>query len=596
MIKSLGALSFLSGGLLTLTIVLGLIAASTVVNAEDTAVSNVSISVPVACELNADVEEAHNATINPGTYEDEIGTTTFTVFCNDNSGFSIYAIGYSNDEYGNNKLLATIGGTLNPTYDIITGTGTNVTTSGGVSNWAMKINKVTGTYAPTITGETGGDTEDFTDYHAVPDIYTKVATLTSNTDATIGSKLQSTYAAYISGTQPAGTYNGKVKYTLVHPNNKTPQDGPQDCPANKICYFPGANDVVGVMDTYQDVAASVTLWASNFSREGYGFAGWSTTFDYSDSTGFYGPMETIELATSDYTNKGLSLYAHWIPAETGVTMQTFNPTASPYSTMDNGAVVALTDARDNDTYAVAKLADGKWWMIENLRLDAEDSTDESKSQGFEGAFIGLANPEAPWPRDSIDPNSLYTADTTSTTLNIISGDNVAYRFPRYNNQNTSSRIQSNYTSDGNVYSYGNYYTWAAAMANTGNITIAAASDLAGSSICPSSWRLPYGRDEGNGDTPVGFYYLNYKINGDDNVTDSIASNLIRKYPNNFVYTGYVYTGIVYRRGTHSYYWSSTAGNNTGAYGLNLDSAGVYPGNNADYKKYYGRAIRCVVGS
>ena len=181
MVKHLGASFILSGGLLTLTIVLSLIASSTIVNAEDTTVSNVSISVPVACELNADVEEAHNATINPGTYEDEIGTTTFTVFCNDNSGFSIYAIGYSNDEYGNNKLLATIGGTLNPTYDIITGTGTNAATTNNTSNWAMKINKVTGTYAPTITGETQGDTEDFTDYHAVPDTYTKVATLTSNT-------------------------------------------------------------------------------------------------------------------------------------------------------------------------------------------------------------------------------------------------------------------------------------------------------------------------------------------------------------------------------------------------------------------------------
>ena len=37
------------------------------------------------------------------------------------------------------------------------------------------------------------------------------------------------------------------------------------------------------------------------------------------------------------------------------------------------SVTALTDQRDGETYAVARLADGNCWMIENLRLDAEDT-------------------------------------------------------------------------------------------------------------------------------------------------------------------------------------------------------------------------------
>ncbi|MBR0372552.1 hypothetical protein IJH72_01240 [Candidatus Saccharibacteria bacterium] len=36
------------------------------------------------------------------------------------------------------------------------------------------------------------------------------------------------------------------------------------------------------------------------------------------------------------------------------------------------------DERDNDTYAVAKLTDGRCWRIENLRLNTADSLDETK--------------------------------------------------------------------------------------------------------------------------------------------------------------------------------------------------------------------------
>ena len=71
-------------------------------------------------------------------------------------------------------------------------------------------------YVPIIESDTNGS---FASYHIVPEEYTKVATFTSTTDFTIGSSLTSTYKAYIHGLQPADTYSGKVKYTLVHPND-----------------------------------------------------------------------------------------------------------------------------------------------------------------------------------------------------------------------------------------------------------------------------------------------------------------------------------------------------------------------------------------
>ena len=163
----------------------------------------INVNIPVACSLTNIVDSAHTASIENSTYVDDIGETTFKVFCNDAEGFAVYAVGNTNDEPGNNKLEPT---NLASSYAIVTGTAT----SGNTSNWAMKLTAVTGTYAPTLGA-------GFNDYHIIPNSYTKVASYASNTDATTGSSFKSTYAVYASPTQPADSYTGKVKYTIVHP-------------------------------------------------------------------------------------------------------------------------------------------------------------------------------------------------------------------------------------------------------------------------------------------------------------------------------------------------------------------------------------------
>ena len=172
-------------------------------NATTSSVDSVSIEVPVACTMTSTVNTAHTATANVGTYQENIGETTFNVICNDANGFSVYAIGYTNDEFGNTTMKPSI---LPDTNAIATGTAT----SGNTSNWAMKLTAVTGDYSPTL--ETG-----FNAYHAVPAEYTKVASFASNTDSSTGSSFKSTYAAFVASAQPADTYTGKVKYTVVHP-------------------------------------------------------------------------------------------------------------------------------------------------------------------------------------------------------------------------------------------------------------------------------------------------------------------------------------------------------------------------------------------
>ena len=365
--------------------------------------------------------------------------------------------------------------------------------------------------------------------------------------------------------------------------------------------------------------ASIDLLASNFSRTGYGFAGWSDSFDYATNTGakFYGPNETITVPTGTTAN-GLSLYAVWIESEGSIQDQSKVAsvcnrltTAPTDGTANLASVSALTDQRDNNTYAIAKLADDKCWMIENLRLEstAEHNSDGTLAQGYGtsatyGNFGGLATAESTNFSDTKTANSLYYSGTQSgdATINIGTTNSPAYRMPRYNNINISSRASNPTNNSGNMYSYGNYYTWHAAMANTTPYDSPTATDAddktsetVNTSLCPAGWRLPYGRDTGNGTTAGGFYNLNYKINNDSNVRDSIASLKLRSFPNNFLYSGYFDTSSSINRSSNGSYWSSTARNYYYSYNLFLGISSVVPGTNYGYKNR-GYSIRCTVGS
>ena len=197
-----------TNGLMIVTILSGLVLASSTVSAETTTVDDVTFLVPAACTLSATGSTLHTATINPGTYTADIGTTTLKAVCNDGAGFAIYATGYTGNIIGETNSNKLVGETTN--LAIATGTAT----SGSTSNWAMKLaTDSNATYPITIENS-------FNAYHAVPNAYTKVASRATATDggsSAVGSTLTTTYGVFIASTQAADTYEGKVIYTLVHP-------------------------------------------------------------------------------------------------------------------------------------------------------------------------------------------------------------------------------------------------------------------------------------------------------------------------------------------------------------------------------------------
>ena len=558
----IGLLSFTSLSLFALTALSGTLLMSSNVNADnDSVVDQVSITVPISCTLSGSGMTSHNASIPNGTYTDDIGTTTLKAFCNDSEGFAIYAVGYTGNEIGAASSTKLVGTSASNNATIDTGTATGPVSGNDTSNWAMKLTALSN---PTPTYPIAID-NSFSNYSAVPSSYTKVAHRDNGTDigqSAEGSTLTTTYAAYISKTQAADTYSGQVKYTLVHPASEVPLQ-PQPAVAGYIVYHANASDAVGTMGNQSATDGNdVELYASNFSRAGYGFAGWSDAYDYATNpnANFYGPNQTITVPTGTTAN-GLSLYAVWIKSagslQSDATTACNGLTEDPNDgTADLSSVTALTDERDNNTYAIAKLADGKCWMIENLRLEntASHNTDGTLSQGYNSSFIGLADPESTNFSLSTTANSLYSTD--GSTAATISGDYQTSRFPRYNNNNTSSRqSSSSYSTDGNTYSMGNYYTWHAAIADTTYYSTNNQS-IENTSLCPAGWRLPKGgnksnetnnefwnlivTDLNNGVNPANYDSYTYPYYTGTAEAGPV-SNALRSYPNNFLYSGY-YSG------------------------------------------------------
>ena len=348
-----------------------------------------------------------------------------------------------------------------------------------------------------------------------------------------------------------------------------------------IKYVANGSSVQGEMgDQIVTNNSSVVLYAPNFKRSGYGFAGWNTEKDGSGTD--YGPMETIT-TPSDVETNGLTLYAKWV--QSAGNLQGWNGCDS----MNEGDVTALTDTRDNDTYAIAKLADGKCWMIENLRLD-------------DSAILSSANTNNP----SLPLTNIYSASTTSNHLSPSSDKSSDYPDgwcgdsssgacidqSRLNTDNTTlftSNTASSYSTTSTVYSYGNYYNWYSATAGNGKYNTTYQN--AAGDICPVGWHLPTGDYDGD------FESLDNSLGGRGSYhasgttpTGAEMSSRYRSYPNNFIYPGY-YSAPSWDRGTSGNFWSSTAGSEGYANFLTMSNTYEYYGNS--YAKDQGRSVRCV---
>ena len=392
--------------------------------------------------------------------------------------------------------------------------------------------------------------------------------------------------------------------TIYYPNTQYPVPSNITIPTTIDLYaqwtslytvvYDGNGADAGVMTNVTHINAGIgdriTLFASNYSKDGYGFAGWSfdSNATVNSNSVIYGPNEKALITTdtaANNVNGVITIYAVWV-APSG-TMQDFDCSA-----LNNNEVVALTDTRDKDVYTVAKYIDdanggSNCWMMENLRLDNtyEENgdtvtvvMDSNNTQGFNGVFTTLADPESQNFSSTTTSNSLYSTSN-------ITGSYQSYRFPRYNNSNTASRstdptvtdnrlTTSTYTLSDPLYSYGNYYTWAAAAADTSYYYTSIETNITGSSICPKGWHLPTAGANGE--------YTNLIA-----INDTLS---LSNYPLNFVKSG-SYSGTTQSNvGTYGYYWSSTIPS------YSYSSKAFYYTSQltiSSLSKYIGYSVRCI---
>lgn len=373
------------------------------------------------------------------------------------------------------------------------------------------------------------------------------------------------------------------------------------CPAGAICYHSNGASSTGTIENQvvSDYGApleesegdEVTLLSPNFYRTGYGFAGWNTKDDYSGD--YYGPNQTI--LAPDTTIKGLNLYAVWIQSSGNLqnwdSCSSLTPVAydTDSGTLSGGpsSVTALTDTRDNQTYAVARLADGNCWMIENLRLDNTPTLTASNTN----------NPSLPLTNnDSSTSNKLSATSSTWCATQ----DSACEDHSELNTLNTASNVSSLEDRNQHTFTYGNYYNWYSATAGHG--TNAVVTGSVSGDVCPIGWQLP----KGNENVAKSFSALDLAMGGrgfSQTGTNGLKqSALWRSFPNNYLYSGFIdsedTTNIPSSRGRFGYYWTSTAYEND--YNLDLvdflqvGMSALRPGTQGSYK-YDGFSIRCILG-
>ncbi|MCR5700467.1 MAG: fibrobacter succinogenes major paralogous domain-containing protein [Candidatus Saccharibacteria bacterium] len=430
------------GVLFAITLIAGAFAVSVSTKATDTSkVDSVNVSITAACTMTetSSTNGVYNASLIPGQ-SIELGPTSIKTTCNDNGGFAIYGIGFSGDSYSaatHTDLISSI----NTDYNIHTNTPGS---AGSNSYWAMKLAAVpSGAYTPTIEG-------GYANYNVVPSSFTKVASLNQATDmgeSATGSNINITYEVKASNGQVAGSYQGKVKYVLVHPNGFAPG-------TYSIAY--NANGGSGTMtgESGLDNYTPHTLKANTFTApSGYRFAGWCTTNTSQNACtdgDLYTDEATIEPSTIT-ANTALNLYAIW---EVIPYIQDF--TAAQCQAKALNTPFTVIDRRDGSDYTV-RYINGNCWMTQNLRITGVVSAADSN---FEGADFNISAGD-------------------------LKGNYMTYSAARSHRADSAdvASAPSGYTID----ILGAWYNYCAASA--GQVCSQTRVD-ATQDICPAGWHLP----------------------------------------------------------------------------------------------------------
>lgn len=227
---------------------------------------------------------------------------------------------------------------------------------------------------------------------------------------------------------------------------------------------------------------------------------------------------------------------------------------------NNDAVRTVTDDRGGTTrtYEIAKLADGKCWMLDNLKL------------GSTTGSITLT------PSDSDVAGSFSLPGIWSGTSSSRWDNNVPYTFGPVPGDTGSG-----------ITNYGYLYNWSAVTAGANTTSNPPGSGNASNSICAAGWRLPSG-----GTPDSDFSRLDIAFGG----TGAAGSPTISSWEVGGPFRGllagvwsYSWSG----QGLTAGWWSSSAHSTyTAGYNMYINGGNVTPANSST--RYFAYPVRCLL--
>jgi uncharacterized protein (TIGR02145 family) len=253
--------------------------------------------------------------------------------------------------------------------------------------------------------------------------------------------------------------------------------------------------------------------------------------------------------------------------------------------------VTLTDIRNGQEYRVRKLADGKCWMIDNLKLELTDGmiltpqdTNVTTDTTVALAAGGLTG--------NFTTENYLTADNTNATGTDYDNYN-AWRQANPNDPNSANTIMCR-TDDGLTYNkdsttgcgyYYNFYTATAGTADNTKIT-----GTAEGSICPAGWRLPTGATSGDFANLDKIYPPGI---GDYHTSDLSLQNLWLSAGAWQGTLGGGYSSTFISQGSAALYWSSSVFSVNNTYYTYFNGGGVRPGTISTARNS-GFPVRCII--
>ena len=284
------------------------------------------------------------------------------------------------------------------------------------------------------------------------------------------------------------------------------------------------------------VTPSSGYYLSNVScPSGYTCSGYSTGTSYTS-------QQTVTVTNNGRASGGTLTFTGW----DGVSLQNV-----PYVECTTSSR-SLKDNRDNQSYIIQRLADGRCWMMTNLNLGATTLSTDLTSANTNLGITVTASTFNSWKKSS-GSNTLTSAEF----------------IPISGTDSTSGTA------------YGTSYNFCAASAGT--ICTSSSSRNASYDLCPAGWRLPTSNTGGEFAT----LYANASYNTYDKMRASVANGGAA-----FALAGGFYKSTPENQGSSGYYWASTYYNSASMYYLLFKTSNVYPSNSGG--RGNGISIRCIL--